>query len=1294
MHRRRSSAVSGGSPRKVRDRVIELRGVNSTKEAIARIQALQKGNCSSGPGSGSGSGGQPRQRQEYPHVQQYTRGVHSSNEDARSKAPQLPSQSPAAAELPVTLGDFYASPNCVVSMGVARRALFDDALSGFHSLANREEAEAAAIKKRRTEAAAAEKNKWQQQQQLRTSSALSSTTTSRSQPREGEQPAAAVVSARAAGAYLPAPSSSSSQRQAAATPPRDAAAGKGTSVPVAAAAAAQSKPTHAGPATAFGARPHKPPPEPNPQPAKADETRKQEPEKEDAEEEETVSASLMFLWRSRDEAALTAMQSPLPCGVRSGAEPSALEIAFDSGMSSRKPSGIHWEDDDAAEAGTGAFIVAAGGDNEQQGSSVSPAMTPTKTAAAEETLRQQQYIKFLQNKALARSRAPAVFRFAYPPVVDFVRDGGDRLTDRRERQLSMKLARGNPANAIAAEWLYVWEQFERDIHREVLLIEDRSYNTPATAIEAIHRYVEESYDRGRAALLEPKNKKTAGASSAPASAKTTPATEPLGATRGSSAATPPTAAAGASGTTTTTAPPPEKKSFLGEFFSNALRDVAMRAHDALPAFMADPLVAASGLDPSAVRVGAIYPADPQARGTRVYAAVREVVLAAQQSFMGFPYHLLCEQVGTERLALALEEYLEEEQELHRQQREVHRLSIAAAEGKREEEEAAAATATAIAAAQDMMGNGRIGSGIDSNKNAGTEADSLVSLASGGGGFFVLPLAATTPIPLNRNVTTAECDTGSPISSFPQSPFLGRGSPVRGSLGRPWQNSYTSSNNAGGGGIVGSSSLRFHNSSSSIISSTPASPLMPPASPSSSHRVLRIYHGGPDKVKTRPPSTSASPFEEATAAAASDEEGDGKKDKSASGRTNGAGNEKKPTAAAVAAVGRVKQAEARPASQNRQQQRRHPHLHMELSLLRSTAAATTTTGPTTATKVGELEGKEAQAAAELRRLEVKRRERERRLPLLVGEPRPAEFQALLAIVMATVERKNRRDERRRQRSARQLEEQRRHQRPVAHGGGGTSPLTSELPSMSMPSLAMSGRGRPLTSPLRGVSVSNASLGSASWVNLDHSATPESPATATPEDATAAASTTKGESGRRHRNRRNGLFRSDVDGSAYLLPVNLPAEPENRFPVSSARSSTTTNPSVSASTCVSVNHTIAPGDGSASDGPATPPQQPPALGQVHGMRVHLYYDPARNAPVVCVNKVFRLFTVPGLRSFKAAVGANQAAAAATAPNDGSPSFPDSASSAEGADEKCLLLLIQIEFTLFTQDEAEVRWRWYSV
>ncbi|CCW67600.1 unnamed protein product [Phytomonas sp. Hart1] len=179
----------------------------------------------------------------------------------------------------------------------------------------------------------------------------------------------------------------------------------------------------------------------------------------------------------------------------------------------------------------------------------------------------------------------------------------------------------NPFNKVRREWIYVWEQFKRDIHREVLLIETTNYRDPKQAMTAIINYLEHCYNCGQAVYQKRKAEEEAEMLAREA-----------------------------------------QRNEKGErFFSFLLREGAAVIKETVEnaqKTLSD-LLSVTGADLASRRPNVVYSEDPLIRAVKIFDAAREVILASQQSFIGFPYQLLCEQLGTARLPLALDEFTQE-----------------------------------------------------------------------------------------------------------------------------------------------------------------------------------------------------------------------------------------------------------------------------------------------------------------------------------------------------------------------------------------------------------------------------------------------------------------------------------------------------------------------------------------------------------------------------------------------------------------------------------------------------------
>lgn len=275
-----------------------------------------------------------------------------------------------------------------------------------------------------------------------------------------------------------------------------------------------------------------------------------------------------------------------------------------------------------------------------------------RPAIQPDDLRQLQLCTFFQEQAFYRSRVPLVFRYKYSPefaeTPEELRERlkqRDHFLSRLEEQYpgvskdsevyKESLAAYDDPNDLRKEWLYVWEQFERDLPREALFIGDVQYRNPEAALAATLSYLEYCYDlcqqeieaRERLQVEQIDKSRSAGY-------------------HGS-------IAEGGSGS---------KKRYMGfshlqsmvSIVSNAAKNVAVSIRPSLPDFIGDPLLSVTGTDLGLYHAWQMFPRDPRKRSEKIYEAVREVILASQQSFMGFPYQMLCEQMGTHRLASALE----------------------------------------------------------------------------------------------------------------------------------------------------------------------------------------------------------------------------------------------------------------------------------------------------------------------------------------------------------------------------------------------------------------------------------------------------------------------------------------------------------------------------------------------------------------------------------------------------------------------------------------------------------------
>ncbi|KAK7197593.1 hypothetical protein NESM_000709900 [Novymonas esmeraldas] len=1089
------------------DFVYVLPHVSTAEEAVARIRAVQQPREERRSRFfGGGGGGSAASLME-----------HVATSPDRRRTPKK-----MKGGLPATMEEFYECPRYTVSLTAARDAIFSDALSGFHSYVAREEA---------------------QRERLRTLQHHHQT----QQDHRGKAPGTAEPPAhhlrsldtRAGTARTSAiPSFSQSMTQEWSTA---LAASSAPTTDSGGPPAEARNCTHEGvDGWRTGATPSVAP-NPTPSPATAAETSKAGggggggggdvvPEPSSPR----VPASYMFLMRSRDTEAM----SPLSPGHTAEPGSAASECVPASAASAHVTSTVH------ADPATSASPSAERRETTHGG--------PSQGRETEQAVRLElmQLHALLQERLYQRARVPEVFRYRYS--TDFAEtieenklrhQQRDRALRSHERQVSPRgltpaerhdiARRFADPNTLACEWPYVWEQFERDIPRETLFIEDTAYRNADDALAAILSYVEYCYDRGQQHIQE----KSAAA---------------LAAARSSDAAptTPTTAAAAAGGDT---ASPPRERTFFESFFSAstaAIKGAVVTMRASLPDFVGDPLLSVSGYDPALYHASRLFPTDPRARSERIFSAVREVVLASQQSFMGFPYQLLCEQVGTERLGLALEA-LERDQDED--------------DGDLDEETAQGAIPP------------------EEPRNAEPPEAEVAS-----------PCVVSAPIPIAR---TDEAElTGRASSSAMHSPL--RGSRVL----RVYHSFSTSSltNRA-------ANEPRHHHhhhtahavdewdvsSTSSPVSDVAPSTMTPDGSPTVASRTT----ASPATVTPPPPPPPPPP----------------------------------PNGDDVVTERHRSAME----SSNRKPLTRPPPLR---ETTRQPPAA-----PPGALAHGVSDEDRRRKDDMARRRRERRRRRRGQLPLLVGEPRPHEFAAFLDLLRSRVlakqvkEDRKAKEQHRRERVQRMLERQREQWLSAPASQHGSRRVSRHTSSTSIDTMKQ---------------------------------TDVAPPALTSHHAEVAATTPR------------SLFRDDVEGSAYLIPTQsptAPVEPIVRSP----------QPPLSSALTREV---------------ATSPE-------MRGMRICLFFDAKRNVPMVMVNKLFRLFTVPGLRGLTSSEDDNERRATAAEELEGEIAEEEESAARRGDGrraatanlvgrgrvggvEKSLLLLIQVQFSLFTHEEAEVRWKWWKL
>lgn len=345
-------------------------------------------------------------------------------------------------------------------------------------------------------------------------------------------------------------------------------------------------------------------------------------------EADEVPPSLMFLMRSEDEAAL--MQNNVLSPLR----------------------------------GPAADALAAAMDGEAPAEGLSEAAAEEKR----ERLEAMRFQSYLQERRYQQARMPGVFKYKYPPeldsafedrklkkgrttapeaaanetplahaVSDFLTGGHPKTPSPEGSPITRERTAGN---AVRKEWAYVWEQFCRDCPRETFFIEEQVYQEPDAALAAVLSYLDHCYTRGLAAATVERERRVKEEQERRAKQNIF------------------------------------EKAFhsSANAFQNAVQRLAVNSYEkdrkaGGASAYSKMLSLASGLQQSDLRAivdsTAQYSSDPITRGKAVYQAARLVTLASQQSFMGFPYQLLCEQVGTHRMALALETLMMERATLQR-----------------------------------------------------------------------------------------------------------------------------------------------------------------------------------------------------------------------------------------------------------------------------------------------------------------------------------------------------------------------------------------------------------------------------------------------------------------------------------------------------------------------------------------------------------------------------------------------------------------------------------------------------
>ncbi|KPI84312.1 hypothetical protein ABL78_6635 [Leptomonas seymouri] len=639
--------------------VYMLDSVKTTEEAVERIRAVQQ---PKGLSLTTLLNGLPNSATTLPEMV----------ETSPNKTPSVLHSMKGG--LPASMEEFYEYPRYTVSLTAAREAIFSDALSGFHAYVEREKA---------------------QREKLH---ALHRRHHSQPAPQDPHitRPDASVATHNTV-----LPSSDATEKGSAASTAGPPSSGKANSAPTSTFTPAAA-PTHPGPQLCFptftapevravtansagssskaASTPTKSPGNAPRAAALVTSAVRDNPADiaKSLGEGKTgpphLSASYMFIMRSRDSEAMSPVSSPRA----KQQEPGFGELSFREERSSGKMTSAidcsaqpaDAQHTDSTDTGAATLkppppAAAAAAETTAPPSKLVLPATPTPDPEQVAMQEELQLRTLLQERAYQRARAPEIFRCRYASEL------AETPEERKERlQMCKRVLRNterlagpgglSPAarqrirdryadpNTVAPEWSYVWEQFERDIPRETLFIEDTPHHEAADALAAIMSYVEYCYDRGQQNIQERVEKLLAA---------TNEDGEAQEAKDGASVHDD----AGRPG------PPPERRSkgFLESLFSAssaAIRGAVATVRSKLPDFVGDPLLSISGLDPALYHASLLFPADPRMRSEKIFAAVREVVLASQQSFMGFPYQLLCEQVGSERLGLALEALAMDEDE--------------------------------------------------------------------------------------------------------------------------------------------------------------------------------------------------------------------------------------------------------------------------------------------------------------------------------------------------------------------------------------------------------------------------------------------------------------------------------------------------------------------------------------------------------------------------------------------------------------------------------------------------------
>ncbi|TPP50462.1 hypothetical protein CGC20_2180 [Leishmania donovani] len=614
----RSRSPSTSSNNSDDDFVYVLGHVKSTEEAVECIRAVQ----------------QPKEKHQGRFLGGLGGSAKSLTELVTTSENRYPASRKMKGELPATMEEFYESPRYTVSLTAAREALFSDALSGFHSYVAREEEQCDQLCTYATQGGA-----------VRTS-AIPSPSPAMTQEWNTTLAASSALPAKPASMAVKVTGVVEEGHAQVATP--------------ASALPPNKRPERTG-APSTAADPSIPSPSAVPGPAHTSLRAKAAfPPGTVAAEAVTaavaegmgsgsprVPASYMFLMRSRDSEAMSPGSSPAPA-----ATPHSVALESPEFPSSRdsRASGRTTTASGQAPGPTTNFHVdaAAPAAAVGKGAKQLPApLTPAQETERAAKLEAMWPYALLQKAIHHHESVPVVFRYRYSPDFEETIDenkkrqqqldralrkhhwlaGSRGLTHAERQEISRRFA---DPNALAHEWLYVWEQFERDIPRETLLVEDTPYHDASDALAAILSYVEYGYDRSQqhvkkklaAALADEKN----------GDAATTPAA---------------TAAASLGAGNSSSSPASRRETTLLEHFFSAstaaLKGAVVKMRASLPDFVGDPLLSVSGYNPALYHASLLFPTDPKARSEKIFSAVREVVLASQQSFMGFPYQLLCEQ---------------------------------------------------------------------------------------------------------------------------------------------------------------------------------------------------------------------------------------------------------------------------------------------------------------------------------------------------------------------------------------------------------------------------------------------------------------------------------------------------------------------------------------------------------------------------------------------------------------------------------------------------------------------------